>query len=321
MQLLDMSLRCRAKLIPLWTAAKGVLKIRAIGPLPFPVALLAVAVVVQYLLVATNAVRDDADSWWHKASSFSDRVVVRTTHELVERFSNYGYSLIPGHPAKQPVPRVLLAELPRDWGTGWTTEEKKSAFIAVMLPIVLAENARVEALRRRLMQNDVGDAGWRGDLARSYGLDTADSGSLLGRIDKIPPSLVIAQAAIESGWGRSRFAREGNAMFGQWTWRAAQGMKPKDRAEGATHYVRAFPDISASVRAYMKNLNIHPAYRGFRALREKLRRHNKDLSGLRLAETLDRYSIKGAAYVQDVLRIIRREKLTRFDSARLADRY
>ncbi|SLN19568.1 glucosaminidase domain-containing protein [Oceanibacterium hippocampi] len=225
---------------------------------------------------------------------------------------------LPAIRAGAPVPRVFLAAFPPDWATVPSTTERKRDFIRVLLPIVLRENERVREIRRRLKDGDA-TPGWRAMLAARYRVDDDSARSLLRRIDIVPPSLVIAQAAIESGWGRSRFAREGNALFGQWTWDANDpGMVPKSRAAGATHRIRRFDTLAGSVRAYMINLNRHAAYRGFREMRRSMRAASGPFDGTGLAGQLDAYSELGESYVESLQTVIRVNGLDAFDRARLA---
>jgi Bax protein len=141
--------------------------------------------------------------------------------------------------------------------------------------------------------------------------DSRTRALLLHRVDVLPPSLVLAQAATESGWGTSRFAREGNNLFGQRTYRTGNGIVPAQRAEGETHEVKRFGTLFESVRSYMRNLNTHDAYRDLRELRAKLRRNDRPLNGAILASGLDAYSTRNSEYISDVRAIIRANDLSR----------
>jgi Bax protein len=140
---------------------------------------------------------------------------------------------------------------------------------------------------------------------------------LLGRLDIIPPALALAQAAIESGWGTSRFAREGNSLFGQWTYVNSKGLEPNQRDEGATHFVASFPDLRASVRAYMRNLNTGNAYHEFRTARAATRAAGQPLQASKLAEHLHRYSQRGEDYVSEIRRLINSPSIAALDQTRL----
>ena len=225
------------------------------------------------------------------------------------------------------VPRQAPKRLPADW-TETLTEPKarKAAFVRVLLPLVLSANEAIEADRRHLATianrggvADEADVRWLAALADRYDTAPDDLQALQSRVDVVPVSLAIAQAAIESGWGSSRFAREGNALFGQWTWDAAMAIKPKAQRDGLGNYgIRRFDSLAASVRYYMDNLNRHHAYRGFRDARAALRAAGKTPTGLALAPTIALYSEKRAEYVALVRTVIVRNRLTELAAARLA---
>ena len=135
-------------------------------------------------------------------------------------------------------------------------------------------------------------------------------------MDEIPVSLAIAQAAKETGWGTSRFAQEGNALFGQWTW-SGEGLRPKEAEEGKNHKVMKFNILQASVRAYQRNLNTHSTYKDFRKARAELRDSKKPLNSIKLSEYLNRYAETGNQYVEVLKKIIIQNKLQDFDDAQL----
>ena len=151
-----------------------------------------------------------------------------------------------------------------------------------------------------------------------YGLDSLDFDALLKRVDIVPPSLAIAQAAEESGWGTSRFAREGNALFGQRAYKASKkGIVPKERPDGTNFRVRAFDHLIDGVKAYVHNLNSHFAYEDFRDLRATLRAETGHIDGYALAGSLLRYSERGEDYINTIRVIMRVNSLQVFDSAKL----
>ncbi|MBF0248597.1 MAG: glucosaminidase domain-containing protein, partial [Alphaproteobacteria bacterium] len=161
---------------------------------------------------------------------------------------------------------------------------------------------------------------WLAVMADRYDVARDDIAGMLKRHDVVPPSLALAQAATESGWGTSRFALEGNAVFGQWTFTDSHdGIVPQDRQDGQSHRIRAFDSLYDSVYSYVINLNTHQAYREFRDMRADMRRHGMRLDGLRLADTLHRYSERGADYVLDIQNIIQTNDLEQLDGARLSD--
>ena len=135
-------------------------------------------------------------------------------------------------------------------------------------------------------------------------------------MDEVPVSMALAQAAKETGWGTSRFALEGNALFGQWTW-SGEGIKPAAADSDSTHKIMKFKVLQASVKAYQRNLNTHNSYRNFRSARADLRDKDKKLDSLVLSEHLDKYAETGKEYVKILQQIIRQNKLTDFDDAKL----
>ena len=151
---------------------------------------------------------------------------------------------------------------------------------------------------------------------KQYGVPSKDLTVLKIRMDEIPVSLAIAQAAKETGWGTSRFAQEGNALFGQWTW-SGEGLKPKDSEKNEGHKVMKFNVLQASVRAYQRNLNTHSSYKDFRQERARLRDSGKPLDSIILSEFLDEYAETGNEYVEVLKKIIKQNNLQDFDDAKL----
>ena len=155
-------------------------------------------------------------------------------------------------------------------------------------------------------------------IAKIYKIDenTSNSDEMFHSLEKkvlpIPTSLALAQAAIESGWGTSRFSTEGNALYGQWSWSPNSGIKPLD-ASNSQAFVRSFPNLKSSVRSYMKNLNTHFAYKEFRNLRISYIKKGKWPDGLTLASTLYPYAETGDEYVESIKNIILQNNLQRFD--------
>ena len=224
------------------------------------------------------------------------------------------------------VPRLRLGSLPPDLARLKSVKQRKRLFIKSMLPLILQANERILGDRRKLLRllNAQGplsrqDRAWVAALANRYDADPLDLSDLVGRVDVVPPSLAIAQAAEESGWGTSRFAVEGNAVFGQWTFRKGSGVVPERRDAGKHHEVRSFEELRQSVSAYMHNLNIHWAYEEFRRVRHELRSSNRALTGERLIGALRKYSERGSKYVETIRAIMRVNGLGAFDRARLQD--
>lgn len=194
---------------------------------------------------------------------------------------------------------------------------RKAMFIAKMLPLIAEENERVLS-HRAAIEAATADTAHYNALALAYGLKAgASRGALLARIDEVPESLALAQAAIESAWGTSRFARTGHAYFGERTYNPdAPGMKP-ERASG--FLVKSFPGTRASVRSFMRTLNSHRAYAQFRVRRAALRAQDRRPSGLDLAPHLHAYSEIGDAYIQRITLTIRANALSDFDGINHVD--
>lgn len=224
------------------------------------------------------------------------------------------------------VPRLRLGSLPPDLARLESIKQRKRLFIKSMLPLILQANERILGDRRKLLrllnaQDPLSrqDRAWVAALANRYDADPLNPSDLVGRVDVVPPSLAIAQAAEESGWGTSRFAVEGNAVFGQWTFRKGSGVVPERRDAGKHHEVRSFEELRQSVSAYMHNLNIHWAYEEFRRVRRELRSSNRVLTGERLIGALHKYSERGSKYIETIRAIMRVNGLGAFDRARLQD--
>ena len=238
--------------------------------------------------------------------------------------------------AVDSVPRIFLAKLPVELPSVQNARDKKRLFTSAMLPIILRANELIIADRgalltiRHRMEEGISlrnsEKKWLQDKSKQYKVrrhaqfTLADIDLLLFRADVIPPSLAIAQAAMESGWGTSRFAQAGNALFGEWVWgEASDGLLPLERDEGKNHKVKSFDYLLDSVLSYMTNLNRHPSYRDLRLRRAELREHNLVVTGAALAPALVSYSERGPEYVSDILSIINFNGLDGLDSAQLAD--
>ena len=158
---------------------------------------------------------------------------------------------------------------------------------------------------------------WLKSKFQQYGVINNDLSTLKVRMDIVPVSLAIAQAAKETGWGTSRFAIEGNALFGQWTW-SGEGIKPAGvDPEDSNHKVMKFKVLKASVRAYQRNLNTHGSYRQFRSARANMRDNDEDLDSLMLADYLDKYAATGKEYTKIIKQIIKQNNLQDFDKVKL----
>jgi Bax protein len=220
----------------------------------------------------------------------------------------------------QPVKPIYLSQLPKDLNQLKSTKKKKNTFIKIIMPLILDENNKILENRRKLFKilgkstNSMGEKRWLKRRFKEYGIKKGDITELKVRMDIIPPSIAIAQAAIESGWGTSRFALEGNAMFGQWTW-SKNGIEPTDKSKNQDHKVLKFSMLRSSVRAYKNNLNTHNGYKEFREKRAELRKNNKKISGLKLVNYLYNYAAIGKEYIKILKRAIDQNGLTDFDDA------
>jgi Bax protein len=252
---------------------------------------------------------------------------MHTSDVLYQTFERIGYNLDTIRAGEAKVPRLFLVSLPDDLGQVHEPKQRKAIFFKTVLPLVLqvndeilADRARLKVLRDRLAdgkQLAAVDRLWLIVLAEGYNVKRGDLKLLTARVDIIPPSLALAQAAEESGWGTSRFVREGNAIFGEWTFVEDKGIVPYDRKIGKTHRVRRFASLLDSVRAYVQNLNTHPAYKRLRAERWRMRSDAESLRGGILAATLTAYSERGADYVATIQTIMSTNNLNRLDGARL----
>ena len=188
--------------------------------------------------------------------------------------------------------------------------------------MILYENEKIIDDRKRLFKilgknfNSPGEKVWLNRRFKEYKIEDKDLAELKMRMDIIPVSIAVAQAANESGWGTSRFALEGNALFGQWTW-SKKGISPKNKDPNQSHKILQFQILKASVRAYKNNLNTHNAYKEFREVRAKLRQSGTTITGLALIKYLKRYASIGEKYTEIIEGIMVQNSLTDFDKANL----
>ncbi len=240
---------------------------------------------------------------------------------IKQLFEDTNYSLKDVRKNKLVKP-VALTLLPQEIKMIENTKKRKEFFIQIVLPLIIKENNNIRIDRKTLFSiinksnNSVAEKQWLEKKYKQYGVKSGDLSSLKVRMDEIPVSLAIAQAAKETGWGTSRFAQEGNALFGQWTW-SGEGLKPKDADADQGHKVMKFNVLQASVRAYQRNLNTHRTYREFRKARAELRDLNKPLDSMELSKYLNKYAETGNQYVEVLQKIIKQNNLKDFDDARL----
>jgi len=223
---------------------------------------------------------------------------------------------------KKLVKPVALTLLPEEIKMIENTKKRKDFFIQIILPLIIKENNNIRLDRKTLFNiinksnNSDLEKEWIEKKYKQYGVTSRDLSTLKIRLDEIPVSLAIAQAAKETGWGTSRFAQEGNALFGQWTW-SGEGLKPKEAEEGKGHKVMKFNVLQASVRAYQRNLNTHSTYKEFRKVRAELRDQGKPLDSIELSKYLNKYAETGNQYVEVLQKIINQNNLKDFDDAKL----
>lgn len=226
----------------------------------------------------------------------------------------------------QGVPDITVHNFPADLSSVANVKQKKQLFFLSLLPMVITQNEKVlqqrEKLQQLLSQYDkkktlsVRDKDWLNSLMNEYRFhhdplnNSEHRKQLLRRVDKIPTALVLAQAANESAYGTSRFARQANNIFGEWTFTPGTGIVPKDRPAGETYEVKKFASLNDSIRSYINNLNTHRAYSKLRAARETMRNNQQPLQALQLAEGLLNYSTRRDAYVAEIKTMIRFNKLT-----------
>jgi Bax protein len=262
-------------------------------------------------------------------------VPIADYQEAIELFAQLNYTPEEWQAGIRLVPRLYLSEISEQWSKVTTKEIdvalKKQLFFRALGPLALRSNELILQDRDRLEKiiatgNYSTDKGWLLNLAELYRLpeqnfadNAARADELLLRVDIVPASLVLAQAAEESGWGTSRFAFSGNALFGQWTW-GETGMRPEQQREHKGDYrIAVFDSPLESVQAHALNLNTHNAYRDFRHHRAKLRHQGARISGLALTSHLTNYSERGGDYIKSLNSIINFNKLDPADDAFLGD--
>ena len=241
---------------------------------------------------------------------------------LDQLFKDTKYSLKKVRKTKLVNPGNSIDLLPKEIKQIESTKKRKEFFIQIVLPLILEENYLIRLDRKRLFvilnknNNTESERKWLKSKFKQYGVVNRDFTTLKIRMDEIPVSLAIAQAAKETGWGTSRFALEGNALFGQWTW-SGEGIKPASADSEATHKIMKFKILRASVRAYQRNLNTHSSYKEFREARAIQRDNDGKLNSLELVKYLDKYAETGKEYIVVLKKIIEQNSLTDFDAVKL----
>ncbi|MCC3305769.1 glucosaminidase domain-containing protein [Sneathiella sp. HT1-7] len=267
----------------------------------------------------------------------AETITIQNFDDFASFFKRSGYSIPKWKSGAQDVPPYTILDIPEEWrkkvAPDMPVAEKKKTFFRLSIPLAFVANHHLREDRKKMTAIEKDHTAWQ-DLsshdkkwlatqAEEYGLakgeyDAAFWREIKKRMDIVPPSLIVAQMVDESGWGTSRFAAEGNALFGQWSYKG--GIKPKDQRKSKGNYsVAAFKTPLDSVRAYMLNLNSHDAYAGFRDRRASLRADGKAVTGPELVGTLIKYSERGEAYVRNIEGIMSSNNLPPLDHARLAD--
>ena len=224
---------------------------------------------------------------------------------------------------KKLVKPIYFTRLPKDLNEMRSVTKKKETFLQILLPLVVAENESIVKDRKYLLEilkqnQSEKNKKWINKKYKKYRVSQKNIDELIEKMDIIPVSIALAQAAKESGWGTSRFALEGNAIFGQWTWNGV-GIEPLEKVEGTKHKILKFPLLRASVKAYITNLNTHAGYKSFRQKRQELRNQNKGLSGLDLIHELDNYAQTGKEYTKILEKIINQNDLDEFENVMIDD--
>jgi Bax protein len=232
-------------------------------------------------------------------------------------------------PAVEPEAASSIDPAAPDFESFSTVDERKLAFFQFLIPLVQEENQAILKKRERILKikSELQSTGTVSRESRRYieGLveeyrfeheeltlrEKVDK--LLLRVDKIPVSMALAQAATESAWGTSRFAKGGNNFFGQWCFRQGCGEIPLERSEDARHEVAVFASARDSVRSYFRNINTHRAYRRMREMRAALRETGKHIAGLELIQALGSYSERGQDYIKELEQIIAHNQLSLLD--------
>jgi len=215
-----------------------------------------------------------------------------------------------------------IPRLPTELKHIQSVKKRKELFIKIVLPLIIEENTRIKFDRKKLFvilnknNNSKLEKKWLSEKFKQYGVKNNDLSTLKIRMDEIPVSLAIAQAAKETGWGSSRFAQEGNALFGQWTW-SGEGIKPAAVDKDAKHKVAKFKILKASVKAYQRNLNTHPSYKSFRKERAIQRDNIGKLNSLELVKYLDKYAETGVEYTKILKKIIKQNSLNEYDDVEI----
>ena len=249
---------------------------------------------------------------------------ISRANEMLEIFKKYNFS-VDRFLKDESANLIIFSSLPDDFMEIQPVNERKKLFINTLLPIIYAENLKILEDRKKILdwwsesqgENFSRDfwPAWLFELSEKYDAVDSNLGNLLIKVDVIPISMALSQAAIESGWGTSRYLREGNAVYGQYTFEKNKGIEPAKRDSSQKFFIRKFENLSESTKSYFKNINTHLAYASLREERKKLRMNGEVLSGLKLADFLTSYSERKQEYVKDVKKIIESNNFMKFDNS------
>lgn len=266
----------------------------------------------------------------NKGQNSPKTIEIASLDELMSLFDRLNYNRKSWQEGSREVPRLIFDNVHEGWKETSNiipVQQKKAIFFRLMAPLILMSNENILATREQIEEASLNSPQLL-KLAAKYKVissvenefEESHRQRLLKRVDTLPPSLVLAQAAEESGWGTSRFAIEGNSFFGQWDF-SGNGMVPaKQRKELGNYGLARFEYPLDSVKGYMLNINSHPAYEKLRELRAKLHASHQPVTGLVLAGTLDKYSERGQAYIEGLREMIRYNGLDQVDDAYLSDK-
>ena len=251
-----------------------------------------------------------------------DQNKILTSELLEEKLDNRLFNIDYIKKSKK-VPNIIISKLPNDFKNIYSSSLRKEMFIKIALPLIVKENEnlisqnlKIENLKNKFGSINRREALWLRKKMEDYKVSNNSIGELLMKIDAIPVSIALSQAAVESGWGSSRFASEGNALFGQYTWGDGKGIVPEERSEDEIHKIKSFQNLRSSVSSYMKNLNSNFHYDEFRLNRYVMRKNEIALDGIYLSDFLYNYSTE-TDYPEKIKKIIKSNDLDDFDEVRI----
>ena len=268
-----------------------------------------------------NILRPNVNVYEPIAFNYEDEIIFSSTKTRdLESFLNQISLNYKNISNLEKLPNFSLLSLPKDLSSVEPTSRRKEIFLSSILPLVVKSNLDILNDRKILCEAIKNkDNKKKEEIAKKHYIDLSKieklmiDNTLIRKIDIVPISLVMAQAAAESGWGTSRFALEGNALFGQWTWDKSKGIQPKFASDQKAA-VRKFETLSDSVNSYLSNLNTHIAYSSMRAKRNRNCNQKKLISGYELANWMGNYAITRDEYIKLLRLIIKKNNLVLLDN-------